>query len=102
MFSEGIFGANIAKEFALSNGKIEFNTGIEYSFNTSSENHDARYELFEHEIDLEDSKIASSKGIFHVEGDYEHESGIGFNGKYEMLWSDKERQQNNSGSSYRF
>ena len=100
---EGIFGANIAKEFALSNGKFEFNTGIEYSFNTSSENHDARYELFEHEIDLEDSKIASSKGIFHVGADYEHESGIGFNGKYEMLWSDKgDDSRITAGVSYRF
>ena len=100
---EGILGANIAKEFALENGKLEFNTGIEYAFSTSSENRDARYELFGHEIELNDSKIDNNKGTTHVGVDYEHENGVGFNGKYEMMWSDKgDDSRITAGISYRF
>ena len=102
--AEGILGANIAKEFALENGKLEFNTGIEYVFAASTENEDAEYRLFNNDdIKIENSKIASSKGTAHVGVDYEHENGVGFNGKYEMMWSDKgDDSRVTAGISYRF
>ena len=102
--AEGILGANIAKEFALENGKLEFNTGIEYVFAASTENEDAEYRLFNNDdIKIENSKIASSKGTAHVGVDYEHENGVGFNGKYEMMWSDKgDNSRVTAGISYRF
>ncbi len=102
--AEGILGANIAKEFALENGKLEFNTGIEYAFAASTENEDAEYRLFNNDdIKIENSKIASSKGTAHVGVDYEHENGVGFNGKYEMMWSDKgDDSRVTAGISYRF
>ena len=102
--AEGILGVNAAKEFALSNGKVEFNTGIEYAFAASTENDDAEYRLFaDDDIKIENSKIASSKGTFHIGADYEHENGVGFNGKYEMMWSDKgDDSRITAGVSYRF
>ena len=102
--AEGILGVNAAKEFAFSNGKVEFNTGIEYAFAASTENDDAEYRLFaDDDIKMENSKIASSKGTFHVGADYEHENGVGFNGKYEMMWSDKgDDSRITAGISYRF
>ena len=102
--AEGILGVNAAKEFALSNGKVEFNTGIEYAFAASTENDDAEYRLFaDDDIKIENSKIASSKGTFHIGADYEHENGVGFNGKYEMMWSDKgDDSRITAGISYRF
>ena len=102
--AEGILGVNVAKEFALSNGKVELNTGVEYAFAASTENDDAEYRLFSNDdIKIENSKIASSKGTFHIGADYEYESGIGFNGKYEMLWSDKgDDSRITAGVSYRF
>ena len=102
--AEGILGANIAKEFALENGKLEFNTGIEYVFAASTENEDAEYRLFNNDdIKIENSKIASSKGTAHVGVDYEYENGVGFNGKYEMMWSDKgDDSRVTAGISYRF
>ena len=102
--AEGILGVNAAKEFTFENGKLELNTGIEYSFAASTENEDAEYRLFNNDdIKIENSKIASSKGTAHVGFDYEHESGVGFNGKYEMMWSDKgDDSRITAGISYRF
>ena len=100
---EGTAGLNAVKEVSFESGKAELKIGAEYTLASSSENHDARYELFGREVELEDSDIASSKGTFHVGADYEHENGVGFNAKYEMMWSDEgDDSRITAGISYRF
>ena len=44
---EGTAGMGIAKEFALSQGKLELNAGVEYTFAATSSTNDAEYTLFE-------------------------------------------------------
>ena len=101
---EGTAGMGIAKEIALSQGKLELNVGAEYTFAASSSTNDAEYTLFDTtEVKLEDTDTAENTGTIYVGADYEHESGIGFNGKYEMLWSDKgDDSRITAGVSYRF
>ena len=101
---EGTAGMGIAKEIALSEGKLELNAGAEYTFAVSSSTNDAEYTLFDTtEVKLEDTDAAENTGTIYVGADYEHESGIGFNGKYEMLWSDKgDDSRITAGVSYRF
>ena len=101
---EGTAGMGIAKEIALSEGKLELNAGAEYTFAASSSTNDAEYTLFDTtEVKLEDTDAAENTGTIYIGADYEHESGIGFNGKYEMLWSDKgDDSRITAGVSYRF
>ncbi len=101
---EGTAGMGIAKEIALYEGKLELNAGAEYTFAASSSTNDAEYTLFDTtEVKLEDTDAAENTGTIYVGADYEHESGIGFNGKYEMLWSDKgDDSRITAGVSYRF
>ena len=101
---EGTAGMGIAKEIALSQGKLELNAGAEYTFAASSSTNDAEYTLFNTtEIKLEDVDAAENTGTLYVGADYEHENGVGFNGKYEMLWSDKgDDSRITAGISYRF
>ena len=101
---EGTAGMGIAKEIALSEGRLELNAGAEYTFAASSSTNDAEYTLFDTtEVKLEDTDAAENTGTIYVGADYEHESGIGFNGKYEMLWSDKgDDSRITAGVSYRF
>ncbi len=100
---EGIAGLDVAKEFALDNGIFELKAGVEYSVAGSSQDHDAEYTLFGSKIELEDSDIASSRGNAHIGADYEHENGVGFNAKYEMMWSDEgDDSRITAGISYRF
>ena len=101
---EGTAGMGIAKEIALSQGKLELNVGAEYTFAASSSTNDAEYTLFDTtEVKLEDTDTAENTGTIYVGAYYEHESGIGFNGKYEMLWSDKgDDSRITAGVSYRF
>ncbi len=101
---EGTAGMGIAKEFALSNGIFELNAGAEYTFAASNTNNNADYTLFDTTtIKLEDSDIADNTGTVYVGADYEHENGVGFNGKYEMMWSDKgDDSRITAGISYRF
>ncbi len=100
---EGIAGLDVAKEFALDNGIFELKAGVEYSVAGSSQDHDAEYTLFGRKIELEDSEIASSRGNAHIGADYEHENGVGFNAKYEMMWSDEgDDSRITAGISYRF
>ena len=88
---EGTAGMGIAKEFALSQGKLELNAGVEYT-------------LFdETTVKLEEVDTAENTGTAFAGFDYEHESGVGFNGKYEMMWSDKgDDSRVTAGISYRF
>ena len=106
---EGTAGMGIAKEFALSQGKLELNAGVEYTFAATSTNNEAEYTLFEGtdyqgtHIKMEDVDAAENTGTAFAGFDYEHESGVGFNGKYEMMWSDKgDDSRVTAGISYRF
>ena len=101
---EGTAGMGIAKEFALPQGKLELNAGVEYTFAATSSTNDAEYTLFdETTVKLEDVDTAENTGTAFAGFDYEHESGVGFNGKYEMMWSDKgDDSRITAGISYRF
>ena len=105
---EGTAGMGIAKDIALSNGKVELNAGVEYTFAVSNTNNDAEYTLFEGDyrathIKMDDVDAAENTGTVYVGADYEHENGVGFNGKYEMMWSDKgDDSRITAGISYRF
>ena len=106
---EGTAGMGIAKEFALPQGKLELNAGVEYTFAATSSTNDAEYTLFEGtnyqgtHIKMEDVDTAENTGTAFAGFDYEHESGVGFNGKYEMMWSDKgDDSRVTAGISYRF
>ena len=101
---EGTAGMGIAKEFALPQGKLELNAGVEYTFAATSSTNDAEYTLFdETTVKLEDVDTAENTGTAFAGFDYEHESGVGFNGKYEMMWSDKgDDSRVTAGISYRF
>ena len=40
---------------------------------------------------------------YHIRIDYEHESGVGVDAKYEMIWTDKgDNSRVTAGISYRF
>ena len=100
---EGIVGFDVAKEFALADGKVELRAGVEYTALSSNQDHDAEYTLYGSKIELEDSELASTVGNAHVGVNYEHENGVGFNGKYEMMWSDSgDDSRITAGISYRF
>ncbi len=101
---EGTAGMGIAKEFALPQGKLELNAGVEYTFAATSSTNDAEYTLFdETTVKLEEVDTAENTGTAFAGFDYEHESGVGFNGKYEMMWSDKgDDSRVTAGISYRF
>ena len=105
---EGTAGMGVAKEFALSQGKFELNAGAEYTFAAANSNNDAEYTLFEGDyqathIKMDDVDAAENTGTVYAGFDYEHENGVGFNGKYEMMWSDKgDDSRITAGISYRF
>ena len=105
---EGTAGMGIAKEFALPQGILELNAGAEYTFAATSSNNDAEYTLFEGDyqathIKMDDVDAAENTGTVFVGADYEHENGVGFNAKYEMMWSDKgDDLRVTAGISYRF
>ena len=110
MVFEGTAGLGIAKEITLSQGTLELSAGAEYTFAVSSSTNDAEYTLFKDtanyqdtHIKLEETDAAENTGKIYVGADYEHENGIGFNGKYEMMWSDKgDDSRITAGISYRF
>ena len=101
---EGILGGNAVKEFDLYNGKLSLSVGVEYVLADVSKSDDARYTLYGKEIALTgEEDIADNRIEGHIGIDYEHENGVGFNGKYEMMWSDKgDDSRITAGISYRF
>ena len=101
---EGMFGGNAVKEFDLYNGKLSLSVGAEYVLTDVSKSDDARYTLYGKEIALTgEEDIADSRIEGHVGIDYEHESGVGVDAKYEMIWTDKgDNSRVTAGVSYRF
>ena len=101
---EGMFGGNAVKEFDLYNGKLSLSVGAEYVLADVSKSDDARYTLYGKEIALTgEEDIADSRIEGHIGIDYEHESGVGVDAKYEMIWTDKgDNSRVTAGISYRF
>ena len=101
---EGMFGGNAVKEFDLYNGKLSLSVGAEYVLADVSKSDDARYTLYGKDIALTgEEDIADSRIEGHIGIDYEHESGIGVDAKYEMIWTDKgDNSRVTAGISYRF
>ena len=100
---EGLAGMGIIKDIDLNSGKLALNTGVEYTMSNASKYDEMEYTLYGSKLELENSEMADSRGLFYVGFDYEHESGVGFNGKYEMIWSDTgDDSRVTAGVSYRF
>ena len=101
---EGMFGGNAVKEFDLYNGKLSLSVGAEYVLADVSKSDDARYTLYGKEIALTgEEDIADNRIEGHIGIDYEHESGVGVDTKYEMIWTDKgDNSRVTTGISYRF
>ena len=100
---EGLAGIGLVKDIDLNSGKLALNTGVEYTMSNASKYDEMEYTLYGSKLELENSEMADSRGLFYVGFDYEHESGVGFNGKYEMIWSDTgDDSRITAGISYRF
>ena len=101
---EGMFGGNAVKEFDLYNGKLSLSVGAEYVLADVSKSDDARYTLYGKDIALTgEEDIADNRIEGHIGIDYEHESGVGVDAKYEMIWTDKgDNSRVTAGISYRF
>ena len=101
---EGMFGGNAVKEFDLYNGKLSLSVGAEYVLADVSKSDDARYTLYGKDIALTgEEDIADSRIEGHIGIDYKHESGVGVDAKYEMIWTDKvDNSRVIAGVSYRF
>ena len=101
---EGMFGGNAVKEFDLYNGKLSLSVGAEYILADVSKSDDARYTLYGKDIALTgEEDIADSRIEGHIGIDYKHESGVGVDAKYEMIWTDKvDNSRVTAGVSYRF
>ncbi len=96
-------GMDIAKEFAVANGKLTLKTGAEYSYAFISGDENIEADIFGTKFDFGDSDLDKSRISAHVGFDYEHETGFGVNGKYEMIWSDSgDDSRITAGVSYRF
>ena len=100
---EGVVGIGAEKSMAINNGHLALNTGVDYALSNASDYNETEYLLYGKSIELKDSEIADSKGTFYIGADYEHENGVGFNAKYEMMWSDEgDDSRITAGISYRF
>ena len=96
-------GMDIAKEFALESGKLTLKTGAEYSYAFISGDENVEADIFGTKFDFGDSDLDKSRISAHAGFDYEHETGFGVNGKYEMIWSDSgDDSRITAGVSYRF
>ncbi len=103
---EATFGLNTVKEIRLERGMLELNAGAKYTFAGTSEDEDVRYNLYSSQdlsLTLDGAELGDEKGTAFVGFDYEHENGVGFNGKYEMMWSDSgDDSRITAGVYYRF
>ena len=103
---EATVGLNTVKELRLEKGLLELNAGVKYTFAGTSEDEDVRYNLYSSQdlsLTLEGAELGDNKGTAFIGIGYEHENGIGFNGKYEMIWSDSgDDSRFTAGLSYRF
>ena len=101
---EGTVGGNIIKEFDISNGKLALMAGAEFILTEVSNSDDARYTLYEKNIELTgEEDIADNRVEAHVGAEYIHENGVGVDVKYEFIWTDKgDSDRITAGVSYKF
>ncbi len=96
-------GLNLVKEFALEKGSLKLKTGVKYSMTNIERNKDVTGKFYNADVNLGSPDIDDKEGKAHVGFDYEHETGFGVNGKYEMMWSDSgDDSRLTAGISYRF
>ena len=101
---EATAGVNIVKGFNLEKGILELKTGVKYSMADINRNEETIISVYGiDDINLGNPEIDKTRGTAHVGFDYEHETGFGVNGKYEMMWSDSgDDSRITAGVSYRF
>ena len=96
-------GMNIVKEFALEKGTLELRTGAKYYLTNIERNEDITGKFYNADVNLGSPEIDDNRGEVNIGFDYEHETGFGVNGKYEMMWSDSgDDSRITAGVSYRF
>ena len=96
-------GMNIVKEFALEKGTLELRTGAKYYLTNIERNEDVTGKFYNADVNLGSPEIDDNRGEVNIGFDYEHETGFGVNGKYEMMWSDSgDDSRITAGVSYRF
>ena len=100
---EATAGVNIVKGFNIEKGILELKTGVKYSMADINRNEETIISVYEKNINLGDPEVDKTRGTANVGFDYEHETGFGVNGKYEMMWSDSgDDSRITAGVSYRF
>ena len=101
---EGAFGGNIIKDFYIYNGRLSLSAGAEYVLTDVNKDDNARYHLYNEDLHfIGEEDIADNRIEGHIGIDYEHESGVGVDAKYEMIWTDKgDNSRVTAGISYRF
>ena len=96
-------GMNIVKEFALEKGSLKLRTGAKYYLTNIERNEDVTGKFYNADVNLGSPEIDDNRGTVNVGFDYEHNSGFGINGKYEMMWSDSgDDSRITAGISYKF
>ena len=101
---EGMVGANVIKSFNIYSGILSLKAGAKFVMTEVSMADDRNYTLYGKGIQvLNEQEIADSRIEGHIGIDYEHESGVGVDAKYEMIWTDKgDNSRVTAGISYRF
>ena len=97
-------GMNIVKGFNFEKGVLELEAGVKYSMADVNRNEETVISVYGiDDINLGNPEVDKTRGTAHVGFDYEHTTGFGVNGKYEMMWSDSgDDSRITAGISYRF
>ena len=97
-------GMNIVKGFNFEKGLLELEAGVKYSMADVNRNEETVISVYGIDnINLGNPEVDKTRGTAHVGFDYEHTTGFGVNGKYEMMWSDSgDDSRITAGVSYRF
>ena len=101
---EASAGMNIVKGFNLETGVFELKAGAKYSMADINRNEETIISVYGiDDINLGSPEVDKTRGTANIGFDYEHNSGFGVNGKYEMMWSDSgDDSRITAGVSYRF
>ena len=101
---EASAGMNIVKGFNLETGVLEIKAGAKYSMADINRNEETIISVYGiDDINLGSPEVDKTRGTANIGFDYEHNSGFGVNGKYEMMWSDSgDVSRITAGISYRF
>ena len=101
---EASAGMNIVKGFNLETGVLELKAGAKYSMADINRNEETVISVYGiDDINLGSPEVDKTRGTANIGFDYEHNSGFGVNGKYEMMWSDSgDDSRITAGVSYRF